>query len=183
MPFSYPGGTEGLFPTIRLTDEGLRTLSLKELKGVLGARGVAYASFLQKSEFRDAVTASEPNEVEGLSVRFDSKWQAAYVYALHDSLRSTITEQELTSATWRMLFRGGGGEWDAAFREGGEYWSDPSHPTALNWVITSGSPGAVSRIRVGDYPDLIVHRDRDNWRWEFHNSHVIFKSVHYGVAT
>jgi len=184
-----------LFPLARY---GERTeLKVKDLKQILQLRGIDFSSMLERSQFMNAVLASQPKSIMRWTGAPKSKWKAAYIGAAHAALRPSITRTELVYNTWRLTFKAqmqAGAEvhhflitpfvdnsqqagWTAQFQADGRYTSNPAfQQNALEWKVASGAGGQYEKIQVGNYPPLTVGRTAD-WGYTLENEYVVFFQV------
>lgn len=155
-------------------------LLISDMRQILVNRGVDVSKFIEKSEYVQAIEASNPSNVAGWRATHASKWKASYVYAAHAALRLSITREELVNITWKMSFkREGGFEAISKFLPNGYYYSEPSFIADLKWEFIDAGFGDGKRpehagVRVGQYPELMIHRSAD-FGYELHNDYVVFR--------
>lgn len=201
MPFSYPGASERLFAKIRMTPEYLKSCSLKDLKEILVSRKLDFRrlGFLEKSEFREKVRETQPEEVNGFSQEFSNKWKASYAYSLKEGGRTAVTEQELASMNWSAYYKIPGetfGIEDKMHTTGGKTgsvsfsckfkangWLETTSPR-LDWrkmMYNLGKMGKYDALFLGPNQPFIIYRCKQSWRWILENGLYRILSEHFGI--
>ncbi|KAI8812776.1 hypothetical protein BJ742DRAFT_791753 [Cladochytrium replicatum] len=82
----------------------ISSLTIKEMKGILGLRHVNYKNLLEKSEFVHSVLTTLPDHAP--KGKWSGKWKSSYIVALLDSTRTKMTTDELCSFDWNFHFLG-----------------------------------------------------------------------------
>ena len=154
--------------------------SVKELKHILKGRGADFSNILEKSELRQAVTASE-KFAPRLKIRqlpLYGKWKASYAFSQLDSTRTLLTENELLSMKFRFFFKSNPMEFaSTAWFERDprtrypRFLMDPwPMPNVRDMPWKLNGNGSVS---IHQFPAHMPFRRKD-WSWGLMNDHVIF---------
>ena len=176
----------GIFDRAILSEKGLTTLSLKELRLVLSRRGVqGWSAFIEKSEYQRAVADSAPTAVNGTSRPIDDKFFASYFYSLHDSRRKRITKAELVRMDWVVHFRSQLYSTHAKFLPNKVLEVNPPIPGAgeYKWRLETSEnvAGEFERVAVDQFPPHGFSRDPRYWGWSCENQWVTIAQEHSEV--
>ena len=150
-------------------------MSTKEMRSLLQRRKVNMAALVEKDEFMRAVGSSTPSLSPRLAI--PAKWKASYAAEKIDSRRVTITWEEITSRSWRLVFiersnfmEHGSPRMVGHF--GKDYiWTSPfgEHP----WHFSGENA-----VQVGQFPPVYAKRDNKTWEWILTNDRVRLEPVY-----
>jgi len=151
--------------------------SIKELKYLLGARGVDTNVLIEKSEFKSALeTSNILLRTRGPSLR--GKWRASYAYSILDSRRTYITDKELCGMQWSFFFKSNPMEFTSEARFEIDKVTRQPRFTMNPWPMHHVSQLPWRRNDRGDivihnFPGHVIFR-LDDWSFGMENEHVVF---------
>jgi len=145
----------------------LPSLSSKELRAILARRNVPTDTLLEKQDFFTSVLESTPTMWPRLGI--SSKWKASFAAEWIDCGRTFITEADLTSYAWKLLFKGSGEVHQGTFDTDHCWRQGPEFPDFPYRFLDSGNPPN-RRIQVSRFPEHSAKRDPANWGWILENT-------------